>query len=172
MKYRKLRIAWSVGCGALAVLLVALWVRSYSWMDFIVGPDTYRTRVVVGSFEGWISALWGGPPRGVKTWRLDHQSKSVTHGAQITAIRAGIPTPAPAFGIRPSPFGGTSLMLPHWFAALTFVTLAVVTFPWTSLHHIRWRFSLFGFLAAVTIIALLLGLIIAVMNGPDMRVLL
>jgi hypothetical protein len=30
MKFRKLRIAWSVGWGLLAVLLVVLWVRSYS----------------------------------------------------------------------------------------------------------------------------------------------
>jgi hypothetical protein len=29
MKYRKLRIAWSVGCGILCLLLIALWVRSY-----------------------------------------------------------------------------------------------------------------------------------------------
>jgi hypothetical protein len=29
MKYRKLRIAWSVAWGVVAVLLVVLWVRSY-----------------------------------------------------------------------------------------------------------------------------------------------
>ena len=29
MRYRKLRIAWSVGCGLAAVLLIVLWVRSY-----------------------------------------------------------------------------------------------------------------------------------------------
>jgi hypothetical protein len=31
MKYRKLRIAWSVAWGVVAVLLCVLWVRSYSW---------------------------------------------------------------------------------------------------------------------------------------------
>ena len=30
MKYRKLRIAWSIGCGMLCLLLIVLWVRSYS----------------------------------------------------------------------------------------------------------------------------------------------
>jgi hypothetical protein len=30
MKYRKLRIAWSVACGILLLLLISLWVRSYS----------------------------------------------------------------------------------------------------------------------------------------------
>jgi hypothetical protein len=29
MKYRKLRIAWSIGWGVLCLLLVVLWVRSY-----------------------------------------------------------------------------------------------------------------------------------------------
>ena len=31
MRFRKLRIAWSVGCGILCVLLIVLWVRSYWW---------------------------------------------------------------------------------------------------------------------------------------------
>src|SRR4029079_2851520 len=33
MKYGKLRIAWSVLCGILCLLLIALWVRSYWWWD-------------------------------------------------------------------------------------------------------------------------------------------
>jgi hypothetical protein len=36
MKYHKLRIAWSVTWGIMAVLFVALWVRSYSHDDFLV----------------------------------------------------------------------------------------------------------------------------------------
>ena len=31
MRFRKLRIAWSVAWGVVAVLLIVLWVRSY-WM--------------------------------------------------------------------------------------------------------------------------------------------
>jgi hypothetical protein len=33
MTYRKLRIAWSVACGIVAVLLCVLWVRSYWYQD-------------------------------------------------------------------------------------------------------------------------------------------
>jgi hypothetical protein len=33
MSYRKLRIAWSVLCTVTCVLLIALWLRSYSWCD-------------------------------------------------------------------------------------------------------------------------------------------
>src|SRR3954451_7738148 len=35
MKFRKLRIAWSVFWGVAAVLLIALWVRSYWWSDVL-----------------------------------------------------------------------------------------------------------------------------------------
>jgi hypothetical protein len=36
MRYRKLRIAWSVAWGVLAVLLLTLWVRSYGRLDLPV----------------------------------------------------------------------------------------------------------------------------------------
>ncbi len=37
MRFRKLRIAWSVVWGLAAVLLIALWVRSYDTDDHAVG---------------------------------------------------------------------------------------------------------------------------------------
>jgi uncharacterized SAM-binding protein YcdF (DUF218 family) len=37
MRYRKLRIAWSVVCGIACVLLVVLWVRSQSLYDAVRG---------------------------------------------------------------------------------------------------------------------------------------
>ena len=36
MRFRKLRIAWSVVWGLAAVLLIVLWVRSYWWHDCVV----------------------------------------------------------------------------------------------------------------------------------------
>src|SRR5262245_65176378 len=38
MRFRKLRIAWSVGWGLVAVLLVVLWVRSYWRIDMYATP--------------------------------------------------------------------------------------------------------------------------------------
>jgi hypothetical protein len=35
MRFGKLRIAWSVGWGILCLLFVALWVRSYRWVDIL-----------------------------------------------------------------------------------------------------------------------------------------
>jgi hypothetical protein len=40
MKHRKLRIAWSVFWGIAAALLVALWVRSYSYFDAIANQNS------------------------------------------------------------------------------------------------------------------------------------
>src|SRR4051812_22362745 len=33
MRFRKLRVAWSVFWGVACVLLIVLWVRSYWWID-------------------------------------------------------------------------------------------------------------------------------------------
>ena len=37
MRFRKLRIAWSVGCAIACALLVVLWIRSYWWRDTMGG---------------------------------------------------------------------------------------------------------------------------------------
>src|SRR6476646_1576226 len=45
MKYRKLRIAWSVFWGLAAVLLIVLWVRSYwysEWINYSSPPSHLR----------------------------------------------------------------------------------------------------------------------------------
>jgi hypothetical protein len=39
MKYRKLRIAWSVAWGILCLLLIVLIVRSYSKKEYIFNTD-------------------------------------------------------------------------------------------------------------------------------------
>src|SRR5262245_44068012 len=40
MKFRKLRIAWSVTWALLAVLLCVLWVRSHCWASALYEPNT------------------------------------------------------------------------------------------------------------------------------------
>jgi hypothetical protein len=48
MRFRKLRIPWSVAWGIACVLLVVLWVRSYWWSDI-----TNRKSVInICSVEG------------------------------------------------------------------------------------------------------------------------
>ena len=55
MKYRKLRIAWSVAWGVVAVLLCVLWVRSYWWDDVHRIPNAD----IVATVRSGIVALVG-----------------------------------------------------------------------------------------------------------------
>ena len=57
MKYRKLRIAWSVVWGIAAVLLIVLWVRSYWLADSIyVGLAIALCRCGGHSYcDAWVS---------------------------------------------------------------------------------------------------------------------
>jgi hypothetical protein len=54
MKFRKLRLAWSVFCGIACVLLIALWVRSYFAHDAL--------GCVSGSAYLQIDEAYGGLP--------------------------------------------------------------------------------------------------------------
>src|SRR5262245_48974732 len=51
MKYRKLRIAWSVAWGVIAVVLCVLWVRSYWRADALETPYGYQLVSLYGSFQ-------------------------------------------------------------------------------------------------------------------------
>src|SRR3954447_14798313 len=52
MKFRKLRIAWSVFWGLACVLLVLLWVRGVWFHDFIRGPFGSERTFAVDSYGG------------------------------------------------------------------------------------------------------------------------
>jgi hypothetical protein len=52
VKYRKLRIGWSVAWGVVAVLIGLLWVRSYSWWDNVEWPAMHTHSVYLVSLQG------------------------------------------------------------------------------------------------------------------------
>src|SRR5262245_45649718 len=56
-RFRKLRIAWSVGWGLVAVLLVVLWVRSYWRIDMYATPIG-RVNCIAQSLRGSIVVCW------------------------------------------------------------------------------------------------------------------
>jgi hypothetical protein len=49
---RYLRIAFSVTCGIACVLLIVLWVRSYSYMDYAYGPNNSHCSFTLISLSG------------------------------------------------------------------------------------------------------------------------
>jgi hypothetical protein len=143
MKYRKLRIAWSVGWGLLCLLLIALWVRSYSRADALVRERT-STRTETGIASNYGAIVLGrrivpAPPRPPGTipirWdyltddarRLKHDFGWRANGGDI---RIGFPT-------------GLPVLLA---SGLAFA-------PW-----LRCRFSLRTLLIASTVVAVVLGL--------------
>jgi len=141
MKYRKLRIAWSVTWGMVAVLLCVLWVRSY-WFYELVDNGVYRA----GSGRGAVRIIYKGsvPPL---PW-LYHAEK-LTEADEHQWPKHKSPL---KWYHRPDYAAG---WIAYWL--MTVSALATCVLPW-----IGWstRFSLRTLLIATTLVALLLGLFV------------
>jgi hypothetical protein len=145
MKYRKLRIAFSVGCGIACLLLVVLGMRSRWWRDVVVTP-----RIIVYSTEGQlaIAALRRGAN---DRWEVNSMSVEQWHMINIDSTGAEKPGVSLSWG---GMGGNTLVFFPHW---LPFLVSAVCgALPW-----LRWRFSLRTLLIVMTLVAVALGTIIA-----------
>ena len=131
MRFRKLRIAWSVAWGVLALLLIVLWVRSYWFFDQFIQRRSVTDYVAYTTFQGQFSFGTGNDPvlqqiftevwtrRGFRTVEWD---------AAIRGPFALFPsTPHPHDGkfIRwpqySNPFTGlgyTEVLIPYWLPCL------------------------------------------------------
>jgi hypothetical protein len=144
MKYRKLRIAWSVAWGVVAVLLCVLWVRSYWQSDSIIsaaGPAARGVRATIfnGHIELDSATYYAGPPR--IEWRLDESSELAP--VFFSKTRKGF-----AWDRQYS-------VVPIWLPLIVAGAFAITP-------YIRWsnRFSLRALLIATTLVAVVLGLIV------------
>ena len=144
MKYKKLRIAWSVLCGVVCLLLIGLWVRCYWRWDGITyfdGPSSFGCESEWGRLLPYSQSL---PPQSGK-WLVFSKD-----------IGGATPqSPQPAFRLVRYP-GYFSICIPYWFPTAMAVALAAV--PWL----LRWsnRFSLRTLLIATTVVAVVLGAIV------------
>ncbi len=153
---RSLRIAASVFFGTCCLLLIALWIRSFSYEDGagIAVPhnceawvDSVRSRLLVSvrhetEFPVSPSPRWSE--------RVDPES--------LPTIERNTGPRVLGFGVVHEP-GFFRLRLPHWFLAFLFVVSASLAWcPW------RWRFRLRTLLITMTLLALGLG-IIAIGSG-------
>lgn len=148
-RFRKLRIAWSLAWGIVSLLLIMLWVRSYTAVDVVsIAGDSYKI--------------------------LEHTVKGRLRVSvvELSDLSDRTPWRFTSFPPEPGPSGenfwtfslhktmvDVSVSLPLWFSVLAFAGLAAV--PWLPL----WRFSMRTLLIAVTAVALLLGLIIYATQG-------
>lgn len=140
MRFRKLRITWSVVCGVPCVLLLVLWVRSYWRWDFIQyeGVVVTREATAQNGFVFFSEQYTQSKGR----WRLG--SAAQDYPAELR----------PHFAIdwydnSPKDIG---FVFPLWLLILPFAILAMA--PWIS-----WKFNIRQLLAITAVFALLLGLL-------------
>ena len=135
MRFRTLRIAWSVTSGAAALLLLLLWVRSY-WRLQILEKRIGSQAVQVSSVKSHIAIA-----------RLDPRA---TIGRSYLSVVAGDSADWRKKGALGFAYCHdstvTALIAPHWVPALVFATIAAI--PW-----IHWRFTLRTLLIATTLVA-------------------
>jgi hypothetical protein len=153
MKYRKLRIVWSVWWGVACLMLVALWVRSY-WCDDVI--YYFRNHHVVGVESAWGNVL---PFRIYEDgrafrWHAYSASSSKMFLQQLNLSQyAGLSMPLRPFKLH-NAVSHITVPVPHWFIASILAALAGTPWLW-------WRFSLRTLLIAMTVVAVVLGLIVA-----------
>jgi hypothetical protein len=158
MKHRKLRIALTVVWGSVAVLLIALWVRSY-WVQYrLICPTVSKGVIEVDSAAGvvWVveSDLLSTIPwnQTLYQFKLDNKYLPYVHSLQqkTTMGFARFEEYLGLGGIK-----GRTTVIPHWFLVLVSAALAHVPWiPWSN------RFSLRTLLIATTLFAVVLGLIV------------
>jgi hypothetical protein len=150
MRFRKLRIAWSVGCGIVAVLLCLLWVRSYWWVEMIGAPLTSKYYFGVGSHPGCIG--FAIHPMGNLSSSQIKRFQRVPTERWLASVQQDIlPNISRVWG--QFSFKRYSYLIPDWF--VLFVLAALTGTPW-----IRLSFSLRTLLIATTLVAVVLGLIV------------
>ena len=157
MNYRKLRIAWSVAWGVVALLLVVSWARSYWHSDWIL----YEGR----STRGIIAV------RGVVSFVRERDGGSGRWG-----IGSKAPRPTDVRVDRLPVLDWNTPAVRHWLPVLVCCAFGALSWPLRSIRHslvvlvrgafgaLRYwlpiRFSLRTLLIATTLVALLLGLFV------------
>jgi hypothetical protein len=161
MRYRKLRIAWSVGMGLVFALLIVLWARSYSFIDQY-WHHVQAEWLLVQSREGQVLICftpaseipddlewWGG--RTIEIWGSSAPASEQPFFEKWFK---------PFHEVAPYKDQYPSLLVPHWFLVALFAIFAIAPHaPW------KWRiqemrFSLRTLLIATTLVAVVLGLIV------------
>jgi hypothetical protein len=154
MRFRKLRIAWSVFWGLACVLLIVLWVRSYFHGDDItwVLPDGECIRCDARRGELLVCRY--------PAIKLEGDNRrTFSHQVNINPNVRPRDWPSTYYGFA---FAANYLkdgiyvaILPQWITVAMFAVLAAV--PWIRLFS--WRFSLRTLLIATTLVAVALGII-------------
>jgi hypothetical protein len=145
MKHRKLQIAWSVGCGIAAALLILLWVRSCHTLDscqMSAFGKSIHFQSVRGKLVGFYSSAKDGWKSGsFPAFRIakDSELKSAIMGKANTVTYSA-----------------------DWdrFVVVPYVAALVISLVFGASSWLGWTFSLRTLLIATTLVAVGLGLIV------------
>jgi hypothetical protein len=121
-RFRKLRIAWSVGWSIICLLLIALWIRSYRGGDYLYWNYAYHRSIVVGSTRGQI-VYYSGPFTIGRSDNLRFEKASeigyemaIRHSIVVPLLQSASFSPIRAARF---PIGRSlALVVSHWFSAL------------------------------------------------------
>ena len=143
MKYRKLRIAWSVAWGVASLLLVAFWVRSFSCWDDCWLRLTNSEYAHGISCEGRMGVWFENAylKRRIE-WKIDPESLHRSPGQYERHAW---------FHFYVSPSGNT------WFITTAHCVCVMLTVTLAAAAWFPRRFSVRGLLAVMTGIALIIG---------------
>src|ERR1700741_5525907 len=135
MKYRKLRITWSVTCGVLCLLLIALWGLSYYRVCFMrLGAG----RVLMSSDGEVFTLPWKmSPTFGGTFFSMDDVQRPHLGRPEHSLLGLGYE----------QILKGVWAVVPYWFLVLCIATIGFVP---TALAA-RWRFSLRTLLIGTTV---------------------
>jgi hypothetical protein len=145
MRFRKLRILWTVTCGIACVLLIALWARSYSAGTILPKQFTSTQAVKLVSQRGFLGGVVFDPrdaPRRYDIYGLGDYDL------------ASFAEPSWDIRIHPKPDIYAQAMIPWWLVVLIVAVPSFVA-PW-----ICWRFTLRTLLVTTTLVAVVLGLVV------------
>ena len=151
LKY--LRFAVTAICLTACVLLIALWVRSYTWRDNVKVPLPADRYIYFASEVGIAAFLIRENNTGVARIEINSwpcNSEDIRF-FPFNNHYSYSPLGSYAWWFDDTGFGAIA---PYWFPAVLFTALAVA--PW--IRQWQWRFSLRALLIATTIVAVVLGL--------------
>ena len=145
MRFRKLRITWTVFCGIACVLLICLWVRSYWKSDSLVWKVNDNLMVNVSPHRGRVTV---SGVEGSKEMRL--QSVSRFH---ISTLPINMISSSPQWNIsrQSQPTAAVIITVPLWSVILLTTTIAAAPCL---------RLNLRTLLFATTLVAVVLGLVV------------
>jgi hypothetical protein len=149
MRFRKLRIAWSVLWGIAFVLLIALWVRSYWRCDICGLTLDAQKRWNFCSVEGRIFLIV--PDCTSANWAIGKSREWDIRSEYV-----------PYVSNDGEPFLYLNGFDGYYRAIVPHLMLAAFAIPLGAIPWIRYRFSLRTLLIATTLVAVVLGLIVAV----------